>query len=247
MLIFCSHQSFQGAIVRTNPVIPKYWLKSIKSFTKPQTQIQMGIKNLKGCLYFEAPFIPFKLSFNSNIKAEIFVLRQRIQMFKVHPTNLENFFKIKDQYVKSYGSKFVKAQITLNMLNSHSFKANLNLYRKNDSFLNVTGISSYKEFMICKSEIENWIQSRSIKAIVDCIFISQKRNLGGLNPTKMFEILKRNPRFFTSYEPEIFSGIVMVPYRKRTLPSLLIFSSGTIQLIAGADSFRKILSTIMVG
>ena len=207
--------------------------------------MKIYIKNLKGCIYFEQN-IPLTVSFNSNIHAEIFVLKRRRQMFTVQPENFEKFFKTKDQYIRSFGSKFVKGQITLNMLHPHAFRATSNLYRRNDSFLNVTGISSFKEFIIIKTTLENWLQIRSKKAIVDCLFISQKKKMSGINPAKMFELLNRHTDFFTTYEPEIFSGIVMVPYTKKKHPSLLIFSSGTVQLIAGTASFRKIIPTLLV-
>ena len=108
-------------------------------------------------------------------------------------------------------------------------------YRSKKNMVNITGIPCWSYIRLLKRKLVEMFNVSAISHRVDSLFYLIKyAKVCNLN--RMVEWLI--PVFFTQYRihyhPELFSGLQMIP-RKKSFPTILIFSSLSIIVMSGRN------------
>ena len=115
------------------------------------------------------------------------------------------------------------------------------IYMHTPNLVNTTGIKQVSDIEKIKVDLESKYSALCTLCRIDSIFIQEKTKVR-LDLNKVVQSCNIYSNIYhCSYNVEIFNGLFLKPY-SRQYPTVLLFPSGTFQLLAG-KSFNHILET----
>ena len=126
----------------------------------------------------------------------------------------------------------------LDKLKIENYQIATTVYKHTPSNVHVTGIKNIRDISKVKYLIEEkFCKIRNIR--FDCAFLSCKLNKR-INLEKTVINLCKLKKYFTSYEPEIFSSIIIKPKLPKEFPTCFLFESGSMIILVGSKSIQRI-------
>ena len=119
---------------------------------------------------------------------------------------------------------------------THIKRWTITQYCSTPSHVHVTGIRCMSEIKDVVQVLESMYNQKCLKININSMLHSHKdtKNL------KFDTILEQfnSKQFYIDYQPELFTGAFLKPY-DRSFPTILLFYTGSFQLIGGKD-FQKV-------
>lgn len=117
-------------------------------------------------------------------------------------------------------------------------KIAITIYKHTPKHIHITGIKNFSRDFSKIREILEKKFSKIIDIRIDCMFITT-RMAKCINIEKSVANLKMFKYYFTSYEPEIFSAIIIKPRELKKYPTMFLFKTGSIIILVGSKSIKR--------
>ena len=106
------------------------------------------------------------------------------------------------------------------------------------SHVHVTGIRSMSEINDVVQMLESMYNQKCLKININSMLHSHKDTKVLKFDTILEQFDSKNELFYIDYQPELFTGAFLKPY-DRSFPTIILFYTGSFQLIGGRD-FQKV-------
>ena len=117
-------------------------------------------------------------------------------------------------------------------------KIAITIYKHTPKHIHITGIKNIRDLSKILEIVEKNF-SKIIDIRFDCMFLTSRMERS-IDIEKSIANLKTLKHYFTSYEPEIFSAIIIKPRELKKYPTMFLFKSGSIIILVGSKSIKKI-------
>ena len=108
------------------------------------------------------------------------------------------------------------------------------IYKHSPFLINITGLKNFNQITLYKKQVEERFNKKVQHTRIDNTFFSlkQKRRID-LN--EIYNFLKNNKIFHVNFNIELFSGMYLHPKGGETLPTLLLFHTGSYVIMGGKN------------
>ena len=111
-------------------------------------------------------------------------------------------------------------------------------YCSTPSHVHVTGIKSMSEIDDAVQVLESMYNQKCLKVNINSMLHSHKDTKNLKFDTILEQFDSKNGIFYIDFQPELFTGAFLKPY-DRSYPTIILFYTGSFQLIGGSD-FQKV-------
>jgi len=133
--------------------------------------------------------------------------------------------------------KEISTKKIIEKLEISDYKITITIYKHTPNHIHITGIRNFRDVSKIRDILEKKF-SKIINIRFDCMFITTRLEKS-INIEKSVANLKMLRYYFTSYEPEIFSAIIVKPRELKKYPTMFLFKTGSIIILVGSKSLKR--------